>query len=143
MGTSNVEARQRFGVPVFGTLSHSFVMAYNNVEEAFRRFQQLFPEHAVLLIDTHDTLAARRKNHSSRPAAQKPQGQALCSVGRIAAQPFSGERPGSGLAGTGCRSSGPRHWRLPSTCTSASRHTENHHKRCSRCLRGPESGHKP
>jgi nicotinate phosphoribosyltransferase len=58
MGTSNVEAGQRFGVPVFGTLAHSFVMAYNNEEEAFRRFQRLFPEHAVLLIDTYDTLAA-------------------------------------------------------------------------------------
>ncbi len=61
MGTSNVEAGQRFGVPVFGTLAHSFVMAYNNEEEAFRRFQQLFPEHAVLLIDTYDTLAAVEK----------------------------------------------------------------------------------
>jgi len=58
MGTSNVEAGQRFGVPVFGTLAHSFVMAYSNEEEAFRRFQQLFPEHAVLLVDTYDTLAA-------------------------------------------------------------------------------------
>jgi nicotinate phosphoribosyltransferase len=58
MGTSNVEAGQRFGVPVFGTLAHSFVMAYSNEEDAFRRFQQLFPEHAVLLIDTYDTLAA-------------------------------------------------------------------------------------
>ena len=61
MGTSNVEAGQRFGVPVFGTLAHSFVMAYSNEEEAFRRFQQLFPEHAVLLIDTYDTLAAVEK----------------------------------------------------------------------------------
>lgn len=58
MGTSNVEAGQRFGLPVFGTLAHSFVMAYSNEEEAFRRFQQLFPEHAVLLVDTYDTLAA-------------------------------------------------------------------------------------
>lgn len=58
MGTSNVEAGQRFQVPIFGTLAHSFVMAYSNEEDAFRRFQQLFPEHAVLLIDTYDTLSA-------------------------------------------------------------------------------------
>jgi nicotinate phosphoribosyltransferase len=58
LGTSNVEAGQRFQVPIFGTLAHSFVMAYSNEEDAFRRFQQLFPEHAVLLIDTYDTLAA-------------------------------------------------------------------------------------
>jgi len=60
-GTSNVEAGQRFGVPIFGTLAHSFVMAYEDEEEAFRRFQQLFPEHSVLLIDTYDTLAAIEK----------------------------------------------------------------------------------
>ena len=57
-GTSNVEAGRRFGIPVFGTMAHSFVMAYAKEEEAFQRFQQLFPEHGVLLIDTYDTLAA-------------------------------------------------------------------------------------
>jgi nicotinate phosphoribosyltransferase len=61
VGTSNVEAGQRFGVPIFGTLAHSFVMAYNDEEEAFRRFQRLFPERAVLLVDTYDTLAAVEK----------------------------------------------------------------------------------
>jgi nicotinate phosphoribosyltransferase len=57
-GTSNVEAGRRFGIPIFGTLAHSFVMAYTNEEEAFKKFQQLFPEHSVLLVDTYDTLAA-------------------------------------------------------------------------------------
>jgi nicotinate phosphoribosyltransferase len=64
-GTSNVEAGQRFGIPIFGTLAHSFVMAYSDEEEAFRRFQQLFPDHAVLLIDTYDTVAAARMIASS------------------------------------------------------------------------------
>lgn len=57
-GTSNVLAGQRFAVPIFGTLAHSFVMAYDDEAEAFHRFQKLFPEHAVLLVDTYDTLAA-------------------------------------------------------------------------------------
>ena len=61
IGTSNVEAGQRFGIPIFGTLAHSFVMAYTDEEEAFCRFQRLFPEHAVLLVDTYDTLAAIEK----------------------------------------------------------------------------------
>ncbi|MFY9559184.1 MAG: nicotinate phosphoribosyltransferase [Terriglobales bacterium] len=60
-GSSNVQAGERFGIPIFGTLAHSFVMAYSNEEEAFRRFQQLFPEYAVLLVDTYDTLAATEK----------------------------------------------------------------------------------
>jgi nicotinate phosphoribosyltransferase len=56
-GTSNVEAGRRYGVPVFGTLAHSFVMAYQQEEEAFRQFSRLFPRHGVLLVDTYDTLA--------------------------------------------------------------------------------------
>lgn len=57
-GTSNVEAGRRYGLPVFGTLAHSFVMAHQNEEEAFRQFHQLFPQHDVLLVDTYETLAA-------------------------------------------------------------------------------------
>ena len=57
-GTSNVEAGRRFGIPLFGTLAHSFVMAYTNEAEAFSKFQKLFPIHSVLLVDTYDTLAA-------------------------------------------------------------------------------------
>ena len=61
MGTSNVKAGARFGIPTFGTLAHSFVIAYSDEEEAFRRFQQFFPDHSVLLVDTYDTLAAIEK----------------------------------------------------------------------------------
>lgn len=57
-GTSNLEAGRRYGIPVFGTMAHSFVMAYTKEEEAFRQFHRLFPEHSVLLVDTYDTLAA-------------------------------------------------------------------------------------
>ncbi|MBV9480769.1 MAG: nicotinate phosphoribosyltransferase [Acidobacteria bacterium] len=57
-GTSNAEAGRRFHIPVFGTMAHSFVMAYEDEEEAFRRFAEIFPEGASLLIDTYDTVAA-------------------------------------------------------------------------------------
>lgn len=57
-GSSNVDAGRRFGIPIFGTLAHSFIMAYEDEEEAFRRFEDVFPENATLLIDTYDTLAA-------------------------------------------------------------------------------------
>jgi len=59
IGTSNVEAGLCFGIPTYGTVAHSFVMAYDSEEESFRQFQRIFPEHAVLLVDTYgDTLAA-------------------------------------------------------------------------------------
>jgi nicotinate phosphoribosyltransferase len=70
-GTSNVEAGRRYGIPVFGTLAHSFVMAYTDEEEAFREFLRLYPEHGVLLVDTYDTLAAIEKiiQNGLRPIA--------------------------------------------------------------------------
>jgi nicotinate phosphoribosyltransferase len=70
-GTSNVEAGRRFQIPTFGTLAHSFVMAYSNEEDAFRKFQELFPEHSVLIVDTYDTLEAIEKiiENRMRPAA--------------------------------------------------------------------------
>jgi len=60
-GTSNVEAGHRFGIPIFGTMAHSFVMAYTDEEEAFEKFHHLFPENSVLLLDTYATLEAVEK----------------------------------------------------------------------------------
>jgi nicotinate phosphoribosyltransferase len=53
-GTSNVFAGHRFGIPTFGTLAHSWIMAHDSEEEAFRSFLDLFPDHAILLVDTYD-----------------------------------------------------------------------------------------
>lgn len=61
IGTSNVEAGYRFGIPTYGTVAHSFVMAYGDEQESFQAFQRVFPEHSVLLVDTYDTLAAIEK----------------------------------------------------------------------------------
>ncbi len=60
-GTSNLEAGRRFGIPVFGTVAHSYIMVFDSEEEAFRAFAESFPNNAVFLIDTYDTLEAARR----------------------------------------------------------------------------------
>jgi nicotinate phosphoribosyltransferase len=57
-GTSNVEAGYLFGLPTFGTLAHSFVMLFDDEDDAFRAFLKVFPKTATILVDTYDTVAA-------------------------------------------------------------------------------------
>jgi nicotinate phosphoribosyltransferase len=59
-GTSLVLAGRRWGLPLSGTMAHSFVMAYDDERDAFRAYARTFPDAAVLLIDTYDTLAGAR-----------------------------------------------------------------------------------
>jgi nicotinate phosphoribosyltransferase len=58
--TSNVEAGYRFGIPLAGTMAHSWVTAFEDEVEAFRRYSEVF-EQSVFLIDTYDTIEAARK----------------------------------------------------------------------------------
>jgi nicotinate phosphoribosyltransferase len=60
-GSSTVLAGQRYGVPVFGTMAHSFVQAHDSESQAFERFARSHPGAATLLIDTYDTEVAARK----------------------------------------------------------------------------------
>ncbi len=59
-GTSNVEAGFRYGVPVFGTAAHSWVLSFEQEREAFARLQELLGERTVQLIDTYDTVEGAR-----------------------------------------------------------------------------------
>jgi nicotinate phosphoribosyltransferase len=60
-GTSNVAAGKQFGIPVYGTQAHSWIMAQEDEQEAFAKFLDVFPEQAVLLVDTYDVRAAVEK----------------------------------------------------------------------------------
>ena len=60
-GTATVLAGTRFGIPLFGTMAHSFVQAHASEMDSFRSFAHAQPDNVVLLIDTYDTEAAAHK----------------------------------------------------------------------------------
>ena len=59
--TSDVLAGRTWGMPVSGTMAHSFVTSFGDELEAFRSYARAFPDAATLLIDSYDTIAGARK----------------------------------------------------------------------------------
>ncbi len=57
-GTATVSAGQDFGIPVSGTMAHSWVMFYKDELTAFRKFAEIYPNNCILLVDTYDVLHA-------------------------------------------------------------------------------------
>ncbi|MDK2741624.1 MAG: nicotinate phosphoribosyltransferase [Nitrospira sp. BO4] len=66
-GTATVLAGMAFGIPLYGTMAHSFVQAHEVEVDAFEHYAQAQPENVVLLIDTYDTEAAAHKVVSLAP----------------------------------------------------------------------------
>jgi nicotinate phosphoribosyltransferase len=60
-GAANVLAGPRYGIPVVGTMAHSYVQVHDNERQAFEDFARARPEGIILLIDTYDTEAGARK----------------------------------------------------------------------------------
>jgi len=75
-GTSNVAAAMRYGLRPVGTMAHSYVLAFDTEEEAFRCFIESFPKGTVMLVDTYDSLQGVR----NAIAAARDAGVSLAGV---------------------------------------------------------------
>ena len=77
--TSNVLAGKIYGIPISGTMAHSYVSAFDNELEAFFAFADTFPDHSIFLIDTYDSVEGARHAAAVAKEMQK-KGHTLIGV---------------------------------------------------------------
>ena len=58
--TSNILAGKIYGIPISGTMAHSYVSAFDNERDAFFAYADTFPDHSIFLIDTYDSVEGAR-----------------------------------------------------------------------------------
>ena len=77
--TSNVLAGKIYGIPISGTMAHSYVSAFDNELDAFFAYADTFPDHSIFLIDTYDSIEGAR--HAATVAKEmQNKGHALIGV---------------------------------------------------------------
>jgi nicotinate phosphoribosyltransferase len=69
-GAANVLAGERYGVPIVGTMAHSYVQVHDDEMTAFENFARARPQGVILLIDTYDTEQGARKVVELAPRLQ-------------------------------------------------------------------------
>ena len=74
-GTSNTLAGKQFGMPVMGTMAHSWVMSFPDEKEAFDAYAELYPDKTIFLIDTYNTLKSGIHNAILAGKKLKQQGK--------------------------------------------------------------------
>jgi nicotinate phosphoribosyltransferase len=101
--TSIVEAGKRFGIPLSGTMAHSWVMAFAEEGSAFRTYAEIFGD-AVFILDTYDAVAAARMVTASglKPKAVRLDSGDLVAISREVRRIFDEH----GLADTAIVASG-------------------------------------
>ncbi len=60
-GTATVQAEQDFGIPIYGTMAHSYIQAHDSESQAFENFARSHVDNVMLLIDTYDTKSSAEK----------------------------------------------------------------------------------
>jgi nicotinate phosphoribosyltransferase len=79
VATSNVLAGKIFGIPISGTMAHSYVSAFDNERDAFFAYADTFPDHSIFLIDTYDSVEGARHAAAVAKEMQK-KGHTLIGV---------------------------------------------------------------
>ncbi|MGN1227864.1 MAG: nicotinate phosphoribosyltransferase [Christensenellales bacterium] len=62
VGSSCYETGKRYGITLLGTMAHSHIMKYNSEYDAFLDYAKVYPNNAIFLVDTIDTLKSGVKN---------------------------------------------------------------------------------
>jgi len=78
--TSNVAAGRDFGIPVSGTMAHSYIESFDSELASFEHFAEVHPDNCVLLVDTYDTLNSGIPNAVSTAKKMEEKGHRLRGI---------------------------------------------------------------